>query len=723
MSLYYAHKSEDGRKQTVLEHLQGVAERAAAFSVPCMRPLADAAGKGHDLGKYADAFQKRLDGSLKPFSHAVCGALEYAALMPKNIFAPMLESCIAGHHAGLPDGGEKSNTADNSTLHGYLLRGGDYQGAGDYHAYQSEFSLTVPETDALQAILTEYAKTKDYRGMIECYAFFTRYLFSCLTDADFLDTEQFCAPSAARGLTADFLRMRGILDETLQGFRHESTLQHARGRLQAQAFANGAESAQISILDMPTGSGKTLCSMKLALDKIAASNGRKKRIIYIIPYTSIIEQTAAEFERLFGDAADIVQHHSNYCFDDSSKEHSTLEKLKLAAENWDAPVVITTSVRFFESVYHYRGSALRKMHNLADSILIFDEVHMLPTEYLQPCLRAVGFLTRYLNSEAIFLTATMPDYRELFAAYLPWCTPKELIPDKTDFACFEKCSYVDLGKTDYDTVAMKAMECENALIIVNTRKAARQVYENLSGRKYHLSTYMTPHDRSAVIAQIRADLQNGEQIFVVSTSLIEAGVDLDFHTVFRELAGLDSILQSGGRCNREGKRESGTVYIFETDAPVRGEMQLLQTAAKKILRDFAKIQSPEAVTAYYREIFTFRQEDIDANTIYEKGMTPDRIPFRSYAEQFRLISEQSIGVVIPQNEECRAILESMRYGDFSARRKLQRYTVSLKFYEFEDALKRGILSEQNGIYVLADPALYHEGETGLQTDDTHDFII
>ena len=728
MLLHYAHKSEDGRYQTILEHLTGVSFLSASFSVPCMCSLVQAAALAHDIGKYAPDFQARLEGSRKSFSHAICGALEYAKLLEKQMlekrmFAPMLESCIAGHHVGLPDGGTSCNNSEDATLSGYLQRGGDYQGSGDYLSYRTELTLPVPETDDLFAILSEYSKKRDFRGAIEAYAFFTRYLFSCLTDADYLDTERFCHPEIQRELFADFSQMRDILNEKLAGFRHESSLQQARGRLQAQAYENGALPAQISILDMPTGSGKTLCSMKLALDKIAASNGAKKRIIYIIPYTSIIEQTADTFENLFGTSADILQHHTDYCFDDAAKEPSTIEKLKMATENWDAPVIITTTVRFFESIYHYRGSALRKLHNLANSVLIFDEVHMLPTEYLQPCLRAVGYVTRYLNSEAIFLTATMPDYRDLFAAYLPWCNPQVLIPDKRDFTCFEKCSYVNLGQTDYESITQKAMNCENALIIVNTRKTARQVYENLSGRKYHLSTYMTPHDRSAVISQIRENLANGERIFVVSTSLIEAGVDLDFHTVFRELAGLDSILQSGGRCNREGRRTMGTVYIFETDSSLHADMQLRQIAAKKILRDYKNIQSVDAVSAYYREIFSFRQEDIDANTIYEKDMKPAQIPFRSYAEHFKLISEQSIGVVIPNCEECRVLLEKLAAGDFSVRRKLQRFTVSLKVHpEFDEALRRGILSQQSGVYILENQALYHK-DTGLNIDKATDFII
>ena len=235
--------------------------------------------------------------------------------------------------------------------------------------------------------MAELQNSNDKSDFIEKYAFFTRYLFSCLTDADFLDTERFCNPDIDRNLRCDSKKMEQAIDDKFKGFTADTPLKKARNILQKQAIINSDSNKQISILNMPTGSGKTLCSMKIAINKMIKH--QKKRIIYVIPYTSIIEQTAEVFENIFGEYADIVQHHSNYCYD--TENDSTAEKLKRSTENWDAPIIITTSVQFFQSLYHYKGSGLRKLHNMADAVIVFDEIHMIPLECLQPCLRGIGY--------------------------------------------------------------------------------------------------------------------------------------------------------------------------------------------------------------------------------------------------------------------------------------------------------------------------------------------
>ena len=337
---------------------------------------------------------------------------------------------------------------------------------------------------------------------------------------------------------------------------------------------------------MPTGSGKTLLSLRLALEMVKRSGGKLKRIIYVIPYTSIIEQTAKTFSDIIGEYADIVQHHSNFIYDDTNEDDLTAAKLKKACENWDAPIVITTSVQFFESLYHYKSSRLRKLHNISESVIVFDEIHLLPIDQLQPCLKGVGHITKYLDSKALFLSATMPDYKKLFEKYIPECCINELITDKCDFKTFDKCQYINLGEQSAERIAQHASTRRSSLIVVNSRRSAREVYDSLSGNKYHLSTFMTPHDRTNTIDRIRTDLKKGRQVCVVSTSLIEAGVDLDFETVFRQLAGLDSILQAGGRCNREGKLSKGEVYFFSTQVKTSGTkhnaVRLMACAARAI---------------------------------------------------------------------------------------------------------------------------------------------
>jgi len=719
--------SIDNRNQTIKEHLIGVAEKAASNSVELMRDYAYKAGIAHDIGKYAEDFQKRLKGSTIKYEHSACGAIEIGKLVKNEVdeqMTYMLQYCIAGHHTGLPDGGTAADNADtDSTLHAKLKRMEKYKGTADYSSYKDEVKLELPDYSELTAILH---KSKDTTELIETYAFFTRYLFSCLTDADYIDTEIFYSPDIERGLKSDFVEMLEIIDKKLNSFTLDTQLKKARKSLQDQAFENCLNDSRINILDMPTGSGKTLCSMKIALKKLVEH--KKKRIIYVIPYTSIIEQTAEIFEKIFGKYTDIVQHHSNYCYD--TENDSTLEKLKRSTENWDAPVIITTSVQFFRSLYHYNVSSLRKLHNIADSVIVFDEVHMLPKEYLQPCLRAIGYITKYLNSGCIFLSATMPDYTEMFKRYIGDNSFKELITDKKDFSFFQKCIYSYIGMTDMESIAEKAMRYGSSLIIVNSRKTARNTYQLLSGRKYHLSTYMTPQHRSETIEHIREDLINlrehpdtAPKITVVSTSLVEAGVDFDFQAVFRQLAGLDSILQSGGRCNRDGNLDHGDVFIFEIDEKPKDDMKVRSSIVKDMLDKGNDISSEECIKEYYNRLFNFSDDVIEENTIAKKCSGFDRIPFRTYAESFELIKDETISIVIDNCDETSDLLAQIRFGGKDARRKLQRFTVSLKLHgEFDNALKSGLIHDTGyGVYVLSNND-YYKDETGLDINYQPDYI-
>lgn len=721
--MYFAHKADDGRVQTVKEHLDNVSALSEEFACDLLKPFAAAAGKAHDIGKYSQSFQKRLNGESIKYEHSICGAIEYSKLADngyKQIAAAMLEYCIAGHHTGLPDG---VNGADETSLLLRLNRAGQYKGSSDYSAYKNEIDISIPDYSKLISELTG-----DRCDLFELYAFITRYVFSCLTDADYLDTEHFCSRGTNRVLSADFSKVRNILNNRFSSFKTETQLQAARGRLQSQAYENAAKTQDvrngISILNMPTGSGKTLCSLKIAIEKLLKKDSGKKRIIYVIPYTNIIEQTAEQFEGMFGEYVDILQHHSNYCFDDGKSEPLTSQKLKRATENWDAPLIITTSVQFFQSFYHYKGSGLRKLHNIADSIIIFDEIHLLPLKMLQPCLRAIWYITKYMNSEAIMLSATMPDYSELMKTYFPECMPTQLITCRDDFKYFQKCRYINLGKTDLESVIQRASDYQSSLIIVNTRKSCKELYNKIQGKKYHLSTYMTPFDRSLAIKEIRHCLETGEKVTVVSTSLIEAGVDLDFETVFRQLAGLDSILQSGGRCNREGKRECGDVYIFETDEKVSANIGLQVEIARNLINEFDDITSSKCIETYYSRLFMRNDDIIKANTI-SKGVTSvTEIPFRTYAKGFEFIEQETIGVVIANNQYAQKQYEKLKLGDYSAKKRLQKYTVALRANsEFNKAYSLGILDDfGTGVFVLTNES-YYNPETGFDLDIFQDIIV
>lgn len=723
---YYAHTREDGERQTVKAHLTGVSEKAEKFSVDLLKPIAKKASLYHDIGKYALNFQKRLDDDKVKFSHAACGALEYKKFADKNdAFAPLMEYCIAGHHTGLMDGGTVADNSDSPTLNGILKRADEYTGDSDYSAYATEIEFATLTQEERTPLYNELRSAKDPTELIERYAFFTKYVFSCLTDADFLDTEIFCNKNVERGMSGDFKKALDKLNRELSDMPSDNPLRQARSRIQQQAFDNSVNKSHISILDMPTGSGKTLCSLKLALES------GKKRIIYVIPYTSIIEQTANKFEKMFGDVLPVLQHHSNYSYDGNTEEEKkTADKLKRTCENWDAPLIITTSVQFFQSIYHYKGSALRKLHNLRDSVIVFDEIHLIPTELLRPCLKAVGYITKYLNSEALFLSATMPDYSKLFDKFLPDVNYNKLVTDRTEFQHFKKCEYKDMGKTTLETIAENASRCKNALIVVNTKKTAAELYNLVQGEKYHLSANMTPAHRSRVIEVVRNKLENGEHITVVSTSLVEAGVDLDFNTVFRQLSGLDSILQAGGRCNREGKDDKGYVYVFDIDETYRkgSDLSMRINKTKGLLEKYQDITSYDCIKEYYDGIFDFNQSRIAENSIAKYNeqsnsfdrqglMLPYSIPFRSYAMQFEYISADTISIVIddPNDQTCHELVETLRKGDMSVRRALQKYSVSVYMNVFRDLYSQGVLKDHGtGIFILENQS-YYNNETGLNT--------
>lgn len=699
---------------------------AEGFSVDFLKPLAKKASYDHDPGKCALKYQWRLDDDNIKFSHAACGALEYKKFADKNdCFAPLMEYCIAGHHTGLMDGGTDADNSDSPTLNGILKRADEYTGDSDYSAYATEIEFATLTQEEITPPLNELLSTKDPTERIERYAFFTKYVFSCLTDADFLDTEIFCNENVERGMSGDFEKALDKLNRELSDMPSDNPLRQARSRIQQQAFDNSVNKSHISILDMPTGSGKTLCSLKLALES------GKKRIIYVIPYTSIIEQTANKFEKMFGDVLPVLQHHSNYSYDgDTEEEKKTAEKLKRTCENWDAPLIITTSVQFFQSLYHYKGSALRKLHNLRDSVIVFDEIHLIPTNLLRPCLKAVGYITKYLNSEALFLSATMPDYSKLFDKFLPDVNYNKLVTDRTNFKYFKKCEYKDMGKTTLETIAENASRCKNALIVVNTKKTAAELYSLVQGEKYHLSANMTPAHRSRVIEVVRKKLKNGEHITVVSTSLVEAGVDLDFNTVFRQLSGLDSILQAGGRCNREGKDAKGYVYVFDIDETYRkgSDLAMRINKTKGLLKKYQDITSYDCIKEYYDGIFDFNQSRIAENSIAKYNeqsnsfdrqglMSPYSIPFRSYAMQFEYISADTISIVIDDigDNTCHELVETLRKGDMSVRRALQKYSVSVYMNVFKDLYSQGVLNDHGtGIFILENQS-YYNNETGLNT--------
>lgn len=736
---YYAHINENtGQVQTVKQHCENVASMAENFVIQPFKTLAYDIGLYHDVGKYQPSFQRRIRNADIRVDHSTSGAIASEDFQ-SNTAILIAEYCIAGHHAGIPDGGRRGDSKDVPTLYGRLRKDCE-----DYSEYKNELTIhNINDKELTNFVIQDCENSK--QG-IDKFAFIVRYIFSALVDADSLDTESFCNGTKRKSLKSDFKACEEKLQEKFASFEAKTDLQKARARVQAQAYSNIAKDADIYLMNMPTGSGKTLCSISCALSK--AIQERKKRIIYVIPYNSIISQTAETFQDIFGNSASILRHQSTYSSEDKDQRGKDYRleseeyrlQLKQATENWDADLIITTSVQFFESIYSNKRGKLRKLHNMADSILIFDEIHMMPKENLQPCLEAVAYITRYLNSKAFFLTATMPDFKSLLKKYTTaGIHTTDLITDTSDFGYFKRCEYEDIGAVNEDDLISDAGKHASALIILNSRQETKKLYLlSASVRKFHLSTYMTARDRQNTITAIKDALKDmeikysnlqsvpeEERVIVFSTSLIEAGVDLDFDAVYRELSGLDDILQSGGRCNREGKRKGAQTYIFEIESegakkPVsddRGEI------TRGLLQRFREIDDPACIREYYNELYYLHEDELTENAMYNFPCDDLRsIPFSSY--NFKMINQESVSVVIGQDDESKRIIEQLRHSGSSLEltRKLQKYTCTVKWREFASLKDQHAIDDfGTGIWCLISDG-YYDKETGI-TVESRDYFL
>lgn len=716
---YIAHINEyTDAIQTVQQHSFQTAVLCREYAIPAFKDFLYVIGLLHDIGKYMDEFQKRIRGAQIRVEHSMCGAIAAGELFP-NVMGLMMQFCITGHHSGLPDAGFPNDTAELGTLYGRLKRE-----FSDYSEYKRELEIPSVDFGAWAEFVAGDCR-KDQELQIDKFAFLTRYAFSCLVDADSTDTADFCREEERpRALRSDFQACLDRVNARLSAFVCRTNLQKARSALQAQAFRNADRDAEIYLLNMPTGSGKTLASVKIALERALA--GKKKRIIYVIPYNSIIDQTVDVFEGLFGGELEILRHQSTFSYEDAEDQDEDYRKAAtLAAENWDAPFIVTSAVQFFESVYANKRGKLRKLHNMADSILVFDEAHLMPQSYLQPCLQSIAFITRYLNSEAIFLTATMPDFENLIHKYaLPDSKIFNLIQDTSLFGEFQKCRYEYIGEVEADALLEKSSQSPSSLVIVNSKKAARQLFRECStGKKYHLSTYMTPYDRKRILQEIREELNRLEKdyptyeavpkerrITIIATSLIEAGVDLDVYTVFRERSGLDSILQAGGRCNREGRRAIADVFVFDfADYTRRAPIEEKGNLAKELLGKYEDISKPLCIAEYYDTLYFMKQEEIQKNAMHKMCSKIRRLLFKEYAEKFELIDSKTVSVVVVRDEKSRELAEHLRYTKSVNTRMLQNYVCTVYQKELENLIKQHVVEDYGtGVYCLTNLDYYDE---------------
>lgn len=744
---YCAHTKE-GRGpeewQSLADHLLQTSKTAGDFAA-CFnaREWGELAGLIHDLGKSSQAFQDYLLSTVnsptkKPsgVDHSTAGAV----FIHKKLgdIGKLLAYAVAGHHAGLPNAKDKNN----SNLHARLGKEVTYDPAA--------LPAALPQVSTVPI-----SQRQGANGFV-C-AFFIRMLFSCLVDADFLDTEAFMneARSEAR---QGYSTIPELADrffpklDALVSKAEQTPVNQKRAQVLEQCLTGAELKPGLFSLTVPTGGGKTLSSLAFAL-KHAQRYGLN-RIIYVIPYTSIIEQNAEVFRKYLG-KEEVLEHHSSYDYkdDEDGKEKPHMYRAKLASENWDAPVVVTTNVQFFESLFASRTSRCRKLHNLCKSVIILDEAQMLPPQYLLPCLEALRELTANYGASVVLCTATQPALtrHEQFPKGLEQDAVRELIKEPLKlYESLKRVKTQNLGPLSDDELAARLKGHNRVLCIVNLRKHARELFERLGSGEgnYHLSAAMYPEHRSRKLEEIRKRLDGGLECRVISTSLIEAGVDVDFPVVYRAQAGIDSIAQAAGRCNREGRLEMGKLYVFEPTQAVipapcddedesclmdEGKVEhkkrpipsyLKQSAQKgaEVIRLFNDILGPDAVEKYFQLLYWMAGADLDKKGILldiEESASRGDFPFRETSRKFCIIDTPTESLIIPWTDEAATLVESLRHAEFPSGilRKLQRYTVQVYQQEMATLRAAGVVETINEVYFALGNMDIYSNDFGLVAEE------
>lgn len=695
----YAHSTENPDKSTwqqLENHLTGVAKRAKKFAKPFnSKHWAWNAGWLHDLGKATNAFQSYLlrsnelddsefdsDGSTS--NHASTGAA-LAIEAKGNCIGKILAYLSAGHHAGLPDWHE--DKTGNAALRSRLEEGRrnlvTIRDFGEFVATKLKDTPRPPQ----------FVGNQDFHLWI-------RMLFSCLVDADYLNTEKFLVREKAvtRGqypavevLAQNFWKYMEKIEQKAKATQVNAIRKEIRETCEHTAKCKQG----LFSLSVPTGGGKTLSAMAFAFRHIQSHpNHGFKRIIYVIPYTSIIEQTARILAAIFG-RENVVEHHSNLT---PAKDRP---RSRLASENWDAPIIVTTNVQFLESLYAAKSSRCRKLHNIVNSIVILDEAQLLPAKWLTPCVEVINQLVRNYGVTLLLATATQPA--------LPGLMPTtEIAPSHLNL-------YGRLKRTDihppqsmehpgnWDGIAEELKQHEQVLCIVNTRRDCYDLFRSMPEETIHLSALMCGRHRSAIIRLIKLRLRKGLPIRVISTQLVEAGVDIDFPVVYRALAGLDSIAQAAGRCDREGKSTSqgklGQVYIFIPPKPAPpGLLRKGEDRTRELLTiSDIDLQHPDTFRLYF-ELFYGALNSTGKDWLYNllvRDANPDlSFQFRTAGQEFRLIEEEGKVIFVLYGESRKWLKQLRTFGPTQLNlRALQRYSINLSKPNFDRARSEGLLED------------------------------
>lgn len=688
-----AHKSKDGREQSLQEHGQNVAKMAASFAAPFGgEKFAERIGVSHDAGKNTVGFQQYIqapDKNAKSPHAIIAAALNCQA---NDVLSAVITE---GHHSGL------HNVLDTITN----VRAAFAERSQDIATAREHFS-----TDAINQIeiIPEFARKNKVFGQ---YAF-TKMEFSCLTDADYQDTERFMRGYSPRSYNYD--SFSGIYDmfrkhiqpwidkdnkmvgENNQQLTKNEEINHMRTQMMLQCLNAGSNSRKgdIRTLSIPTGGSKTLSSFAYAI--AAAKNDKSiKRIIVVIPFNTITTQTASVLREIVGEK-NILENHSGFDFEDSKQG----KLLQYASENWDIPIVVTTNVQFFESFFSNKPSKSRKLHNIVDSVIIFDEVQQFPANFLKPCIKCIESLAANFGARIVLSTATQP----ALEPYFETIKPREIIDDSESYVKpFRRCSIENIGTVTAKNLTERIQKHKQCLCVVNEKEEAKAIYTAIENGRcknlYCLTTDITPYDREKLLRQIRQNLKDDEPCIVISTSLIESGVDVDFPYGYRELYGLDSILQTAGRVNRNGLRDCGSSTLFVFDGP-QEEYRALRNGTsrgcnesdnkKSITRGILQkydVDSPKAIHEYFSRLYGYKGDGLDKFDIV-KMASSKLIPFQDISQKFKIIDEDTVTVIISQTAEASELVGKIRNQTATKDdiRKAGKYAVSVKRNKYDKYL-------------------------------------
>ena len=709
---YLAHKKEGKEPQTVQEHCTNVARMAELFGDAFhLGTLCQAAGKLHDIGKYTKEFQRRLLENGEKVDHSSAGAIE-AKREYGDAWNMALAYVIAGHHSGLQNYGSPESGLLNR------LRKGDT--LPDYSSFREEISFPeiCDEQGVLANIRQEGRKNLGFR-----LSFMTRMIYSALVDADFLDTESYM------DIDQHQLRQRyepwPVLHERFQQYMAEKTnnsssseINIKRNEIYTACMEKSKGQPGFYTLTVPTGGGKTLSSMAFALGQ------QKDRIIYVIPYTSIIRQTADVFRGIFGQD-NVLEHHSNYDFYDAIKDQESARSMHLSSENWDMPITVTTNVQFFESLFANKSSRCRKLHRLANSVIILDEAQMIPLYYLKPCLLALEELVKRYGATVVFCTATKPEFPKGILSL----QPTEIMDDPDSlYNAFQRTNITFLTEKSNEEI-IELIDGESCcLCIVNKRKHVSELYEASSASpKYQLSGNMCHCHQDKILDKVKGHLnieKPEKYCALFSTQLIECGVDISFPVVFRALSGLDSVIQAAGRCNRENElakeHRLGEVYVFDPTSPasgLRSYQNLIASCGRQLMAASDDVNNPATIKRYFRKLYTKEEQNLDKKKILEEfNRQPDDLVFNfeTAAKNFRLIDDTD-SLIIPYDDKAVALMKQFEYfPEKGTLRKLQPYAISVYPNQIEKLKERGGAKRiGENLYFLTTKEGFYSEEAGL----------